>query len=122
MKATELIKPEDVRLGNYILDDKEIVKVSKSLMTYILEENHPFYPIELTEELLLRAGFKKLSSPEPTYSNESMIIFTHKSTGYKYFEYGIGENKRAIRRSECRYLHQLQNLYHALTGKELTLN
>jgi hypothetical protein len=76
-------------------------------------------PIPLTEEWLLKVGFRVLD--KEGYHNELYIIeravfgdnrwsfrvktSETKSVGVKYFH----------------YVHQLQNLYFALTGEELTL-
>lgn len=114
MKPTELIKPEDVRLGNYILDDKEIVKVSKSLMTYILEENHPFYSIELTEELLLRVG----AEDQDGYFQHDRFELRYRKE-YKFWY--VLDLESATYLTKVEYLHEYQNFYKAMNGKELTL-
>ena len=132
-----MIEAKELRIGNLVTclgKEVELIGISKwngnNYTTLHYAEFKGMIPIQLfhlkpiplTEEWLFKFGFKKLSSPEATFSNEYMIIYTHESTGFYYFEYGIGENKKAIRRSECRYVHQLQNLYHSLTNEELTLN
>jgi len=124
-----MIESNELRIGNYAkhFENGIVLTVGRTIAfktptNTIRVDVDDLQPITLTEEWLLKFGFKKLSSPEATFSNEYMIIYTHESTGFYYFEYGIGENKKAIRRSECRFIHQLQNLYHALTNEELTLN
>ena len=141
-----MIEARELRIGNLVTDEfydsfKTIIEVDsisdRGINLFIEDDgNYPecaqtwieperrfdtIFGIPLTEEWFLKFGFKKLSSPEATFSNEYMIIYTHESTGFYYFEYGIGENKKAIRRSECRFIHQLQNLYFDFTNEELTL-
>jgi hypothetical protein len=62
-------------------------------------------PIELTEEWLIKFGFKKFV---PDFINPSLLI-RNTTEGFKIIRHGIMVN----------HLHQLQNLYFALTGKEL---
>ena len=66
-------------------------------------------PIPLTEEWLLKFGF------EITDNFQTKDRFqTHKQDGIFWFEYGYIV-------VELNYVHQLQNLYFALTGEELTI-
>jgi hypothetical protein len=64
-----------------------------------------FEPIPLTEEWLLKFEFKRFSKD---FSKKGIIIHTRKR-GY------------VLRKSvpDILYVHQLQNLYFALTGQEL---
>lgn len=74
-------------------------------------------PIPLTEELLVKAGFKKhLDTIFIHWSKEGGMfeISTREPNG----SYGLWVNGTI----GCfQYLHQLQNLYFALTGTELTI-
>lgn len=111
MKASEL------RIGNLLyqeqtIDDWEIKSVLAG--TIIQCEINPdgFEPIALTEEWLEKFGFKHYVDGE-----------THEMyTPFGVFE--IQKHKTLINGNECKhlqYVHQLQNLYFALTGEELTL-
>lgn len=74
-------------------------------------------PIPLTEEWLLKFGFEI----DKTYVSEQNPYLDHIknevriSMPYFSFEYGDGAF------NELKYVHQLQNLYFALTGKELEI-
>lgn len=109
MKASEL------RIGNIVsYGDGELfvdINVFRDLEHYKLK------PIPLTEEWLVKFGFEK------EYSN----YWSHKKS---YFEidkdnYGLWIN--SVNGNEYhhgngfKHVHQLQNLYFALTGEELTL-
>jgi len=80
-------------------------------------------PILLTEEWLLKFGFKEYKD------------FGHKTGCFDYINFGFsylidtkkirimhkGNNMSHILQNEVHYVHQLQNLYFALTGEELTI-
>lgn len=131
MKANELQK--QIRIGNHLLgkciddlDDRkewwEIYKIQDAEHLKGIKENWD-KPIELTEEILLKCGF---------YLPKNSLVYR--------FDLNNEENKTTLQVwkecncfSICRlgmsafsvelnYLHQLQNLYFALTGEELEIN
>ena len=119
MKATEL------RLGNLIeykiedeLDERkewwEVSKVDFQDLTWL--DSNPrdadFRPIKLTEEWLLKFGFvkKEIGYSKLTEMEQCFLISFGKHTSVN----GIKFN------NEIKTVHQLQNLYFALTGEELT--
>jgi len=116
MKASEL------RIGNYVYfhgDVEEINMVDGDGL--IGREEQPscpikeFEPIPLTEEWLLKFGFE-----ERMFGWWSSVLFlrTANRNGYFYDWQKTNENAG----TNIEYVHQLQNLYFALTGKELILN
>lgn len=74
--------------------------------------------IPLTEEWLLKFGFEKDKNVEYFYNKELLTISLptelNKPKGRVYF------NSWAIIEEMPKYVHQIQNLYFALTGTELT--
>lgn len=73
-------------------------------------------PIPLTEEWLTRFGFD-----ETGYMNiksGGIIQVTMNFIGSVMYSIN---GSHWVDISDCRYVHQLQNLYHALTGEELTI-
>jgi hypothetical protein len=105
----------ELRIGNYLSDGKEVFKVEKAFFT-LLELNMQFCkPIPLTEEWLLRFGFVE--------SQDIDTVFGLKLNDFWYInEFQIRNKFNAILLDvELKYVHQLQNLYFALTNKELTL-
>lgn len=86
--------------------------------------------IPLTPEILEKCGFLKWNSP---YTNLHIEIndggvdgfrldFDFMSDGNFYLKSRYDEEKLIVQRcNNIKYLHQLQNLYHSLTGKELTV-
>lgn len=68
-----------------------------------------FHGIPITEPKLVELGFKKWNTPKGiTYSKGYMILHLRKR--------GWVIKKKVI---EPKYIHQIQNMYHALYGKEL---
>lgn len=72
-------------------------------------------PIVLTEELLVKLGFEK---NETGFYYKGRFTY-HNEYGWKILEQWV---KNWVGVSELKYVHQLQNLYFALTGEELTIN
>ena len=70
-----------------------------------------YQPIPITEEWLERFGFNGLSKED---SNGFELIYNN-VIGYRLSIQGQYQYK------EIKYIHELQNLYFALTGKELEL-
>lgn len=75
-------------------------------------------PIPLTEEILLKCGFAKSSDGEHFFIGHYGFCLVH--DGQDYCMKPVIIDPMVI--AYCRYLHQLQNLYFALTGKELEVN
>lgn len=83
-------------------------------------------PIPLTEEILLKAGFEK----KVTECKDFRVDITHyqKDKHYVYlipdgfeFEYETGHGRVNLCKVK-KYVHELQNLYFALTGEELKID
>ena len=106
------MKAQELRIGNYLKKDV-VVKIDARSIFDIWEETKEYQPIPLTEEWLLRFGF--VSNPyQDRYENQSIHIECNKTRGVT--ELWI-ESMPHIK-----YVHQLQNLYFALTGEELIYN
>lgn len=80
-------------------------------------------PIELSEEWLLRFGFKNKKSSGTSYFDNYWLLdkygiskCTFDNNGYRKGSFYCGNTER-----EIKHVHQLMNLYFALTGKELTI-
>jgi hypothetical protein len=102
-----------VRCGHMaaILNDEDIEYIS---------------PIPLTPEILEKAGFKKIYHED---FSDSFILNVSTEGVIKWeddgsilindrLDDGIGYATNCV----CKYVHQLQNLIHSLTGQELTIN
>ena len=133
MKTNEL-KCTDLRIGNLLKYDDEIVMVYELYddAISILEDSYVkvyhidnFDPIKLTEELLLKIGFEK-------DGNNYSLVCGDIEVGYYIDKFkqvlyiNVCRKKRfhknELRSYDVKYLHQLQNAYHLLTGKELEVS
>lgn len=129
-----MIRPvSDYRIGNLVLDeDGELCKIEQlssekmecfqqvsTIKTQsCISDKYPsnIYAIELTEEWLIKFGFEKIwfgyeiistgIEIEPLKNGDYTICINSN-------EYHVGES--------FKYVHQLQNIFFALTNKELEL-
>lgn len=132
-----MIKPNDLRIGNLILaynnDGKliecevwgvdghtQIVHIKGGFIGYKIQD---ITPIQLTEEWLLRFGFEKTIPVDQKTCDSAYQIPSWGRIVLKngrmvsdeyYFLDGLTQ--------DIKHVHQLQNLYFALTGKELKFN
>ena len=131
------MEAKELRIGNKVLNVKGEVDSIKEIWeknndyAVVLENEHNAYylthkggelikPIPLTEKWLLKFGFDKIKMES--------ILYSKYSKGY------LGGIEIDLRKSEIegwqitycnyviKYVHQLQNLYFALTNEELILN
>lgn len=88
-----------------------------------IDEFESFKPIPLTEEWLIKFGFERVTPMGSTYDN---------NYAYELKDWGRIALKNGVLVSDqyyfldglcfdIKHVHQLQNLYFTLTGKELTI-
>jgi len=128
------MKATDLRIGNLVFDDQnEICSVSKLLsqkkisfegngvedweVEFKDEKADNIYlscvinPIPLTAEWLKKFGFEQ-ETGVMAYEKEGVtIVYETVADFYRFYP----------RTNKIEYIHQLQNLYYALTGKELEI-
>lgn len=118
-----MILVNELRFGNYLLFGKQIQCVFKitgdGVNTYcndieISDAFENIHPIPLTKDWLLKFGFKEGTSWYSKYEHPIAI-----NISIKHGLTTVGANEEY--EVECKYVHQLQNLYFALTGKELEI-
>ena len=119
-----MIQAKELRIGNY-LDSAgvltKVVDIQRDLF-YTEDDGINFKstwcvinPIPLTEEWLVKFGFEK------GYSKDE----SNRVEGWVKDGFYLGGNYEIYYSDGCAIafeVHQLQNLYHALTGEELTIN
>ena len=141
-----MLNARELRIGNLvnpkvkeiILTD-EIVSVDPSILMVILGEVNNkgivFEPIQLTEEWLIKFGFTKYEWMDGCFIKTSFgdlmiqffrdeihLFFTKVSVDSKGMMFDgrrFAGDKKTF--TKIQYVHQLQNLYFALTGEELTI-
>ena len=113
-----MIQANELRTGNWVdvcncLMEQVVEIYPDSIST--LTRNHivDYMPIPLTPEILEGAGFK---NGDKRLSRQMVLAW---SFGKEFWvENNDGDTILEIK---CEYLHQLQNLYFALTGEELNI-
>ncbi len=111
------MESKDFRIGNYHLYDGKLDRIDwRYSLAFENEFMDGIEPIPLTEEWLEKFGFSAYGYwySKDWFSNMINVSIKHNKTTIgdreEYEVYGI------------KHVHQLQNLYFALTGEELTLN
>ena len=117
------MKANELRIGNYVevfvsfclIKEEQVIDIMCDSINTKSHENMTFdyiEPIPLTEEWLNRFGFRK-SGIYWFDSHDELLSYSFKKNTIAIGRMGIYfENK-------IHYVHQLQNLYFALTGEEL---
>jgi hypothetical protein len=109
---------EELRLGNYVYSKSCNCNFPKGVIQVDFEAFRKIHlfdglsglePIELTEEWLLKFGFEKVAENDFILGKYSLYYLLY------YDGYRVSE-------ITPKYVHKLQNLYFALTGKELVVS
>lgn len=123
------MKANELRTGNWVTDSEHL---KGDFQVKSIREEHIFQgdwwinldiirPIELTEELLLKFGFEPHVGAylNNVFKKVPFSFTCLKDTGWNLMiESFLGGYSL---KSQIQYVHQLQNLYFALTGEELEL-
>ena len=133
-----MIQPQELRIGTLLDVDGHIIKVGKieenSISWNIAKDTakfkiwNPFLPISdkrinpipLTEEILLEFGFYFEDGFYCLRINNTAFMTIILLGSYANYELSNFRQKIVFSRGEFSGVHQLQNLYFALTGEELT--
>ena len=137
------MRANELRIGNLIQKNGKIHYTNNLTILDIfhlsIDDTDIFEPIPLTEEIFLKCGFEKVKNKDKEGLRE-YIGHTVQKARYAIFDTDIfitKVDKRGLlwRNIDCdfmvlfyhksipiKYLHQLQNLYFALTGEELEIN
>lgn len=125
----------EFRVGNIVYDTKDHCKVTVSELDFIAQIYKYYEPIPLTEEWLIKFGFEsrnegadntivigngngsELNIEKDLVSDVYNVLFTRGNTRNKV----PGIDYDYVYAGEIKFVHQLQNLVHALTGEELTI-
>ncbi|MBC9913179.1 hypothetical protein [Chitinophaga varians] len=127
-----MVNASELRIGNLLYYKNEVIRVSMFSPNNVYFQNQKqvgvifVNPIPLTEEWLLNLGFSKGQRYEyridlfKIFGDELIIDMEY------YGDYRLQPGNTSIEHQtvggSCRHVHQLQNIYFALTGQELTLN
>lgn len=125
------MKAQDLRVGNFISDSglkSTVLSIDELGCTtvnngdYSSEVYKPFNeykPIRLTKEWLLKFGFIDTTGG---WGGSSGIDYHYANGNFKIQTYDSDNNWHLKNNYDAKfnYVHQLQNIYYSLTGKELT--
>ncbi len=118
MKAQELRIGNKLKIGSLVLTVAELCADEFTTPEHgAISYGHPILSgIPLTEEWLLKMGFNPIDSdPDILYYTKNNVALNafgdHSKIWLRYVSNTI----------EIKSVHQLQNLYFALTGEELTI-
>ena len=132
------MKAQDLRIGNYVYLCNDFCHLTSILSPnktngYMVEIwiNGPvktklenIKPIPLDEEWMVKLGFNFYKSAQKSRCYQ-IKRGSHKTQNFRTFNLYQKKDGFGINASDgyekCVYVHQLQNLYFALTGEELTL-
>lgn len=120
-----MLKPEELRIGNYVLAEQDNIADAIGVVKWIGRNSvsvkcdtyetglmkAKFKSIPLTEEWLEKFGFQIRDDMMPYLEKLGLL-----DNDGKYYYWG--EESVDVK---IKYVHQLQNLFHSLTGEELTI-
>ena len=115
-----MIKANEFRIGNlFILPNGDIGKISyhEIRLMVVAIEKPDYQPIPLTEEWLLKFGFEWSIQHQAHYLNGFDFVIDICTDYSRVIKYKRGGEVM----TRIQHVHQLQNLYFALTGEELTI-
>ena len=114
------MQPNKVRIGNIFKEEYtekliKVIEIRQKSITFSEKFRGKWKanPIELTEDILLKCGFVNYEIFKNTWAYNGIEL---------YILNGIISFELMNNSLEIKYLDQLQNLYFALTGKELEVN
>ena len=117
------MKANELRIGNYVMEtiyDFEPKQIVFQSVNFTQPDDY-YSPIPLTEEWLVKFGFNK--NIHTSYSDgteHGFKIISYHLLGISYNEYQKVWYFNGKQILDIQYVHQLQNLYFALTEEELT--
>lgn len=128
------MESKDLRVGNFVTDkDGEVLEVFNILQSYVrvyidneLEDLQIYYsdlrPIPITEEWLIKFGFNDgiIGICQFSIKPKTDLLIVKSRTCYIASIEIEGAN--ILHTQLIEYVHQLQNLYSSLTGKDLIVS
>lgn len=116
------MEAKELRIGNYIKKEGEVFQCSSYTMVMVERDNSGYERIPLTEEWLVKLGLYLEMPPLGAIWSVYRIDKYSVRCVRDQWEFLITEKAKLpqdIIEIKIQYVHQLQNLYFALTGKEL---
>lgn len=112
------MKSNELRIGNYVNIDGDALYVTGSDIAYFEYNDKEYTAIPLTPEILEKAGF--VSNSIVPFIKGRLAITARHDQDY-IFEWCKRDDQFGSPGTSFKYVHELQNLYFALTGEELPI-
>lgn len=124
------MKPQELRIGNLVCYNGEVAKVKQITKHKIGYHTKPYEmgmnyarlceikPIPITEEWLTKIGFVKRIYSDKIFAYGEEMLSTVYFIESTMIDIRTEDNNATIL---CKHLHQLQNAYYLVTGKELEI-
>jgi len=134
-----MIEYQELRIGNLVRYNEKLFRIYSISKEYPFLDTQEFgqgcvlyqelYGIILTPEILEKCGFEKKLIGDKIYYSFSLFygLSNYEFAFYPFFDLGNGINaavllyKGILIGGNLYYVHELQNIYFALTGKELKI-
>ena len=115
---------KELRIGNYIkarktttIDENVVLLDGLQFLDLMMSSNIKYFePIPLTEQWLIDFGWGCSDDGEYCDNTSLKNVVLMYDVNCNYFEMSLDKDEFSMK---LQYVHQIQNLYHALTGKEL---
>lgn len=119
-----MIKSNELRIGNkinYVGGENVLVyHITESVEIDVVADNQLYEPIPLTPEILDKAGFERKDIYGPGIPRLGKFEIALEGEDFRNALMTVLYDKKIMIKVGA--LHQLQNLYFALTGNELEIN
>ena len=124
------MNPKELRIGNFLTVSNNVLAISEIkkdcfcfCQQYIDEweflfNDYDVQPIQITEDWLKRFGFNGVENDHIKCKN---IHLSYSSVFNRVFISDEDDDPQTVVGVNIKYVHQLQNLYFALTGEELEI-
>lgn len=110
MQASEL------RVGNWVNNKEEDYQITSATIAQLERGDSTAIPINITEHWLIRFGAEKVNQSDWSLKFGGLNFYCrYNKVWYSSIE-GLYLSDRV------QYVHQLQNLYHSITGLELSVS
>ena len=128
------MKPEELRVGNWVQYKQGFKKGEGYCQVELIHDKHfdcrhkllgftpngEYKPIPLTPEILEKCGFDNVGLVAYSIKISDYSMLVGNKTGFELVS-RVNDKINVVPVLEMPHLHQLQNLYYALTGEELTI-
>lgn len=122
------MKSSELRVGNWVNNNEEDYQITSATIVQLERGDSTAKPIDITYEWLLKLGFTYIHGDNDyhIYASPEHDYYLQMDARRNNGEYVILDNTllgdlRSFASTSIKYVHQLQNLYFALTGIELEI-